>query len=348
MSKARAWLEIMRISNAPTVLSNAIAGAVLGAITVDFSSTVLPVDSRWIVVLAPLLCYLGGMILNDAFDADIDAQERPSRPIPSGRISRRSAFVAGGTLLLAGIGCAVASGSMLATASAVLLAVIVLAYDVIHAVTAASIVLLAICRALAAFIPMTVFAPDLESIASSGILVHPAALAGWTLLLSVLARGEAAPAGGDYPPCPTCGHSMMPPAEICTECGRRPNPSITAVRSLQRRLLSGVLHCAIVAAIFGACTALLPRAPLMVKDFHDPSAFLIAVLMGMVLAIILTRGASRHADGRMRTPTFVGSLIAALALIDAIAITLVDQPLAWACTACFVATCALQRRIAGS
>ena len=32
MSRARAWLEIVRISNAPTVVSNAIAGAVLGTI----------------------------------------------------------------------------------------------------------------------------------------------------------------------------------------------------------------------------------------------------------------------------------------------------------------------------
>ena len=31
----RAWLEIMRISNLPTVLANAIAGAALGLIVID-------------------------------------------------------------------------------------------------------------------------------------------------------------------------------------------------------------------------------------------------------------------------------------------------------------------------
>ena len=36
--------------------------------------------------------YLGGMYLNDAFDAEIDAAERPERPIPSGQVSARLIF----------------------------------------------------------------------------------------------------------------------------------------------------------------------------------------------------------------------------------------------------------------
>ena len=33
--------------------------------------------------------YIGGMYLNDAFDRDIDARERPERPIPSGHVGAR-------------------------------------------------------------------------------------------------------------------------------------------------------------------------------------------------------------------------------------------------------------------
>jgi 4-hydroxybenzoate polyprenyltransferase len=47
--------------------------------------------------------YVGGMLLNDAFDADIDARERPQRPIPSGRVSRREVFQYGFGLLGAGL-----------------------------------------------------------------------------------------------------------------------------------------------------------------------------------------------------------------------------------------------------
>ena len=49
------------------------------------------------IVRLTLLCvasaclYLAGMTLNDAFDADIDREERPERPIPSGRVSLSTA-----------------------------------------------------------------------------------------------------------------------------------------------------------------------------------------------------------------------------------------------------------------
>ena len=41
--------------------------------------------------------------LNDFFDAEVDAVERPERPIPSGRISRSTAGCVGWSLLAAGV-----------------------------------------------------------------------------------------------------------------------------------------------------------------------------------------------------------------------------------------------------
>ena len=51
---------------------------------------------------------MAGIVLNDVFDAQIDAAERPQRPIPSGRVSLATAriagwqFLAGGSSRLAG------------------------------------------------------------------------------------------------------------------------------------------------------------------------------------------------------------------------------------------------------
>src|SRR5687767_12443969 len=38
------------------------------------------------------LLYLGGMALNDWADREVDARERPGRPIPSGRVSPAAAL----------------------------------------------------------------------------------------------------------------------------------------------------------------------------------------------------------------------------------------------------------------
>jgi 4-hydroxybenzoate polyprenyltransferase len=47
--------------------------------------------------------YEGGMFLNDAFDAEVDARERPNRPIPSGKITRSKVLYIGFGLLLFGM-----------------------------------------------------------------------------------------------------------------------------------------------------------------------------------------------------------------------------------------------------
>ena len=46
--------------------------------------------------------YLGGMVFNDIFDREIDARERPQRPIPSGQVSLRHAVIFGAVLILCG------------------------------------------------------------------------------------------------------------------------------------------------------------------------------------------------------------------------------------------------------
>lgn len=62
------------------------------------------------VALALSLFYIGGMFLNDAYDAEIDSQERPERPIPSGQVTQAQVFTWGFGMLVVGIGLLLWSG----------------------------------------------------------------------------------------------------------------------------------------------------------------------------------------------------------------------------------------------
>jgi 4-hydroxybenzoate polyprenyltransferase len=95
--KLRTLLDLARISNLPTVWSNVLAGAVLGTANVDAPSVV-------VTGIAASLLYSGGMFLNDAFDAAIDARERPERPIPSGRITKSTVLFLGSGMLAFALG----------------------------------------------------------------------------------------------------------------------------------------------------------------------------------------------------------------------------------------------------
>ncbi|MFO0004120.1 MAG: UbiA family prenyltransferase, partial [bacterium] len=123
-----------------------------------------------------MLAYVGGMILNDAFDAEIDSRERPARPIPSGRVGRRAAFAVGFALLAASIALALVAGEgatvvLVATA---LLALAVVVYNRHHTKSVASTLLLALCRALASLIPMLAFANgELDTLVTRGAITLP-------------------------------------------------------------------------------------------------------------------------------------------------------------------------------
>jgi 4-hydroxybenzoate polyprenyltransferase len=98
--------------------------------------------------------YVGGMFLNDAFDRDVDARERPERPIPSGRVSAAEVFVIGFGLLGFGLALLAINAFLFGgtTASAVawgaLLAGLVVLYDAWHKKNPLSPVVMGSCRAV--------------------------------------------------------------------------------------------------------------------------------------------------------------------------------------------------------
>ena len=101
--------------------------------------TMLTPLGMWVLgllVAASSLLYAAGVVLNDVFDVERDRDERPERPLPSGRISLRAARWLGWELLLLGTvaaGCASACSSACRgrPSVAVLLAGCIVLYDAV-------------------------------------------------------------------------------------------------------------------------------------------------------------------------------------------------------------------------
>lgn len=121
--RARAYLELVRLPNLFTAVGDIVAGYLIVSRGVDVSWRDLV-----ILMLASVCLYTGGVVLNDYFDRDVDAVERPERPIPSGRIHARDALKLGVRLL--GLGCVLAVGvGIPSLLVAVLLAGCIVLYD---------------------------------------------------------------------------------------------------------------------------------------------------------------------------------------------------------------------------
>lgn len=125
-----AYLQLLRPANVVTALADVLAGfAVAGAtLTLDGWTAAAELPALGGLLLATTGLYGGGVVLNDVFDAELDADERPERPIPSGRASRRGAALFGGLLLMGGI-VAAAQVTLLSALLAVLIAAGAVLYD---------------------------------------------------------------------------------------------------------------------------------------------------------------------------------------------------------------------------
>lgn len=138
--RLRTALALGRVSNLPTVWSNTLAGVVLagaGGLGAQFA----------VLLLAFSLFYTGGMFLNDAFDAQIDAAQRPERPIPSGEVSRRAVFAWGYGMMALGAALLALFGAAPALAGVALAASITF-YDWRHKGNVFGPVVMGLCRVL--------------------------------------------------------------------------------------------------------------------------------------------------------------------------------------------------------
>jgi len=199
-----AWMRLLRISNAPTALTGAMVGAMVG-----MHGQPGTVDARLLGLCAggAVLLYAGGMVMNDYFDQPIDRVERPDRPIVSGQVSQVGALTLGMMLLAAGVAAFVTTGGAAVPWSLLLLAAI-LAYNLLHRDTVAGPLLMASCRMLVPILSAIACAaqhrPDWNLLAAVAM-----PLGAHTMTISLAARNEAVRGPGSRPPVPVPLLSMI-------------------------------------------------------------------------------------------------------------------------------------------
>lgn len=349
-ARMRAYLELSRASNAPTAVSNALAGTALAAVA--HGAPTLPGFWRAAALSSTAIVafYVAGMALNDLFDRVIDARERPHRPIPSGRVSPEGAAAFASVLIVGGL-LLLALNDLVQLASGVVLVALIVLYDLLHARSRFTVLIMGACRAMAIITASLAFGlPESPMPAVGPAILLLVYVAGFSLV----ARREAMFSAAE--PAQVCGHCDYPvPNERCRcpECGRDLDPArrgdIVPPGSRPRR------HRFRFAPYVGVIPVLafvfIPLSVLQ-RVSHDPLE--IALLIGTVVmpAIFLawTTGAARLIE---RIPPAVGPAvtmwIAAISLSDAyLALLARSMPMAIVCIACFLLTRAAQRRIAGT
>lgn len=115
----------MRPANIVTAIADILAGIAISGYFLHAPDDLS--DLVWLI-LSTCGLYGGGVVMNDVFDADLDAVERPERPIPSGLISRTQATLLGVVLLAGGVICA-SLVSVFSATLAIVIAVAALVYD---------------------------------------------------------------------------------------------------------------------------------------------------------------------------------------------------------------------------
>lgn len=170
--------ELVRAPAALSVPGDSLAGAAAAGWPAGRRTALLPVAS--------VSLYWAGMALNDWADRELDAVERPERPIPSGRVAPRTALALSAGLTATGVGLAAAAGGVPAAAVATALAGAVWAYDLSAKSGPGSTAVMASTRGLDVLLGAAAGgAPAVRS-----ALVPAALVAAHTAAVTALSRGE--------------------------------------------------------------------------------------------------------------------------------------------------------------
>jgi hypothetical protein len=173
----RTALKLGRVSNLPTVWSNVIAGSTLAGGA--------PLHLVIAISIIISLMYVAGMFLNDAFDRNVDAVERPERPIPAGEFTADAVFVIGFSLLIVGIVTLAAVNDGTGLAGLVLGGAILL-YNWHHKRNPVAPFVMGLCRALVYVAAATAAAASL----TNAVLIPAAAMLAYVAGLTYTARLE--------------------------------------------------------------------------------------------------------------------------------------------------------------
>jgi 4-hydroxybenzoate polyprenyltransferase len=130
----RGYLELMRPANIVTAWADILVGfaasgsGMIFAQLINNEANIGNLSPLAWLLLATTGLYGGGIVFNDVFDAELDRQERPSRAIPSGRVSRENAALLGSILFAIAL-FAAAQVSWVSIAIAIFITVTALLYD---------------------------------------------------------------------------------------------------------------------------------------------------------------------------------------------------------------------------
>jgi len=178
-------LKLGRVSNLPTVWSNTLAGAVLAGTSMQGALSI-PLLLAISLLFAMSLAYIGGMFLNDAYDADIDAAERPERPIPAGKIKKSAVFIIGYGMLFISVALVAFTASrsqgivLYAAVAALVLCICVVLYNVWHKGNPLSPLIMGLCRMLVYISAAYALLPEPSGIVFAGATVTLCYLIGLT------------------------------------------------------------------------------------------------------------------------------------------------------------------------
>lgn len=108
--KLTPYLQLLRPPNLVTAMADVVAGFAIAGGLLHFAQHIpgdwavsLPWEALGWLLVSTVALYAGGVAFNDIFDLELDKQERPERPLPSGRADLRTAIFMSLTLLFVGI-----------------------------------------------------------------------------------------------------------------------------------------------------------------------------------------------------------------------------------------------------
>lgn len=180
MSRLAAFAQLVRAPAALTVPGDTLAGSAAAGLALRGRRLALP--------LASACLYWAGMALNDYSDRELDAVERPERPIPSGQVSPGQALAVAGGLTGVGVALAAVGGGRRAVRVAVPLAAAVWAYDLVFKSGPLGPAAMSLCRGLDVLLGAADSSGTGRGVRSA--LPAAAAVAVHTAGVTALARGE--------------------------------------------------------------------------------------------------------------------------------------------------------------
>ncbi|MGW4947732.1 SCO3242 family prenyltransferase [Actinoplanes sp. NPDC004185] len=240
----RTLAELVRAPAALSVPGDVVAGAAAAG----------TLSARTAGLAGASVClYWAGMAANDWADRDLDAVERPERPIPSGRISAPAALGIAAGLTAAGLAVAAKAGGARALAVAVPLAAAVWAYDLRAKNSAAGPAGMAACRALDVLLGATPGDPVRALPAALAVAAH-------TYTVTELSRREVSGSDSTALPATTLGATVALAAAVASRgtaaTGLLAGEYVTSYGRAQTHLFTEPGAASVRAAVGAGITAL--------------------------------------------------------------------------------------------